>query len=349
MAEKTEDPTPKKRREAREEGNVAKSNEFAGAMVMTGVFGALVVWMPSLFRGLADLMRQSIRVSTRIASGESVQMTPLIEAMGLEMLRLLSVPLAVAFVAAAFFSYVQIGALFSPKVLLPKLERIDPGGGLKRLFEPAKLVELAKNVGKLGVQGAIAYMVLRGELDDIVRLGRLELFPALQLLAGMVFKLVAALGGGLLFFGVLDLVWQRHRHEKKLKMSKKEIEREYKESEGDPQQKSKRKQMHREMLEDPGVGNVGNADAVVVNPTHVAVALRYDRDQEDAPRVLARGRGEVAKNIKRKARKHGIPVIRNVQLARALVDLDVDTTIPGEFFEPVAELLTYVYSLREEE
>jgi flagellar biosynthetic protein FlhB len=180
-------------------------------------------------------------------------------------------------------------------------------------------------------------------------LSRLELLPGIQLMAQMVFKLVAALGAGLLFFGVLDLVWQRHRHEKKLMMSKKEVEREYKESEGDPQQKAKRKQMHQDMLDDPGIGNVKDADAVVVNPTHVAVALRYDRDRENAPRVLATGRGETAKNIKREARRHRIPVIRNVQLARALVDLDVDTTIPGEFFEPVAELLTYVYSLRKED
>lgn len=349
MAEKTEKPTPKKRRKAREDGNVAKSQEFTGAMVLVCVFGALVAWTPTIFAGLADLMRQSIRMSNRVASGESVQITPALEAMVIEALRLISVPLAVAFLAAAFFSYVQIGALFSPKVLLPKLERIDPAAGFKRLFELAKLVELAKNVGKLSVQGAIAYMVLRGQLDDIPRLSRLELFGALQLVAGMVFELVAYLGGGILFFGIIDLVWKRYRHEEKLKMSKKEVEREYKDSEGDPQQKAKRKQMHQEMINDPGVGSVKDADAVVVNPTHVAVALRYDRDQENAPRVLARGRGEVARNIKREARRHRVPVIRNIQLARALVELDVDTTIPDEFFEPVAELLTYVYSLREED
>lgn len=349
MAEKTEEATPKKRKKAREDGNVAKSAEFTGAMVTTCVFGALVVWAPTLFAGLADLMRQSIRMTYRVSEGERPQITPILESMGLEALYLLSVPLAVAFVAAVFFNYVQVGALVAPKAVLPKLERIDPAAGMKRLFEPAKLVELSKNVAKLAVQGAIAYLVLRGQIDDIARLSRLELMPALQLLSGMVFTLCAALGGGLLLFGVIDLIWQRHRHEKKLKMSKQEVEREYKDSEGDPQQKAKRKQFHQELIQDPGVGNVSDADAVVVNPTHVAVAIRYDRQQEDAPRVLAAGRGETARNIKREARKHRIPVVRNVQLARALVDLDIETTIPGEFFEPVAEVLNYVYSLRTEE
>ena len=349
MAEKTEKPTPKRRRKAREEGNVAKSPEFTGAMVMACVAGALVVWIPHLVAGLLDLMRQSIQVAGRVSQGESVRVTSVLGAMSTEAVLLLAPLFGVAFVAAVFFNYVQIGALFAPKALLPKLERLNPGNGLKQLFEPAKLVELSKNVGKLAVQGGIAYGVLYGELDDITRLSRLELGPALGVIGWMVLKLAAGLGGGLLLFGGIDLVWKRYRHEKKLMMSKKEVEREHKESEGDPQIKSKRRQMHQEMLRDPGIDNVKDADTVVVNPTHVAVALRYDRDKESAPRVLAAGRGAIAHNIRREARRHGIPVVRNIQLARALVDVSVDSTIPEDFFEPVAEVLTHVYSLREED
>ncbi|MFW6058315.1 MAG: EscU/YscU/HrcU family type III secretion system export apparatus switch protein, partial [Persicimonas sp.] len=182
----------------------------------------------------------------------------------------------------------------------------------------------------------------------LIELPRLELWNAMAALGDVAFTLCVWLGAVLIAFGVIDLIWQRHQHEKGLMMSKDEIKREHKESEGDPQQKGKRKQLHKELLRDTGIKNVKNADAVVVNPTHVAVALRYDDEQMSAPEVVATGRGELAQEIKRIARRYGVAIVRNVELARALVDVDVDQQIPAEFYEPVAEVLSFVYQMRAE-
>jgi flagellar biosynthetic protein FlhB len=346
MSEKSEEATSKQRRKAREEGNVAKSAEFTGGMVMLFAGAALAFWMTEIVGRSAGLIVQSIGlVSARDPT--SADIGPFMMAALVEMSWMLAPVLAVGFVAAAFFEYVQIGALFTIDPLIPKGERLDPVAGLKRMFEPKKLVDLAKNVGKLTVSGTVGYLVIGDKLGVLVQLPRMGIWKAMEMLGAIAFDLCAYLGGALVAFGVIDLIWQRHKHEKSLMMSKDQVKREYKESEGDPQIKSKRKQMHKELLRDAGIKNVKNADAVVINPTHVAVALRYD-DQMGAPEVVSSGRGEVAQKIKKLARRHGVPTIRNVALARALVDLEVDEQIPAAFYEPVAEILSYVYKLRDE-
>ena len=347
MSEKSEKPTAKRRRKARDEGNVAKSAEFTGAMVMLFAGAALAFWMTEVVARSAGLIQESIGLISR-RDPTTADIGPFMMAALVEMSWMLAPVLAVGFVAAAFFNYVQIGALFTMDPLIPKLERLDAAAGLKRMFEPKKLVDLAKNVGKLSVSGVLGYFVIGDKLGALVQLPRLSLWKSMEVLGEVAFDLCAYLGGALVVFGVIDLIWQRHKHEKGLMMSKDEVKREHKESQGDPQLKGKRKQFHRELLADTGVGNVKDADAVVINPTHVAVALRYDGEAMGAPQVVSAGRGELARKIKKMARRHGIPTVRNVPLARALVDLDVDQEIPAEFYEPVAELLNYVYKLRQE-
>ncbi|MFP4597413.1 MAG: flagellar biosynthesis protein FlhB [Persicimonas sp.] len=347
MSEKSEKPTPKRRRKAREEGNVAKSAEFTGGMVMLFAGATLVGWMGAIVGRSASLIRQSLElVSGRNPTNADIGPF-MLAALG-ELAWMIGPVLAVAFVAAAFFNYVQIGALFTIDPLIPKGERLNPAAGLKRMVEPKKLVDLAKNVGKLTVSGSVGYFVIKDKLTMLIELPRLELWNAMAALGDVAFTLCVWLGAVLIAFGVIDLIWQRHQHEKGLMMSKDEIKREHKESEGDPQQKGKRKQLHKELLRDTGIKNVKNADAVVVNPTHVAVALRYDDEQMSAPEVVATGRGELAQEIKRIARRYGVAIVRNVELARALVDVDVDQQIPAEFYEPVAEVLSFVYQMRAE-
>lgn len=347
MSEKTEKPTQKRRDKARKEGNVAKSAEFTGAMVMLFAWAGLSGWMTVIVGRSANLIRNSIDLISK------PQPTPtdigpfLLAGLG-EMGLMLAPPLALAFVAAAFFNYVQIGALFTLEPLMPQGKRMDPVAGFKRMFEPKKAVDLAKNIAKLTVAGVLGYLVVRDRLGLLVEMPRLTLWKCLIALSDVIFDLCMYLGGALVIFGIADLFWQRYQHEKNLMMGKDEVKREYKEAQGDAQVKGQRKQMHRELLNASGVKQVKKADAVVVNPTHVAVALRYDESSGGAPKVLAAGRGEVAKQIKRQARRWGVPIVRNVQLARALVDTEIDQEIPPEFYEPVAELLTYVYQLRRE-
>jgi flagellar biosynthesis protein FlhB len=348
MSEKTEDATPKKRRKAREEGNVAKSAEFTGAMVMLTAGATLAMWMGVVIDRSSSLILQSIElVSHRQPTDADIG--PFMLAALSELAWMLGPVLLVGFVAAAFFNYVQIGALFSMDPLLPKIERLNMASGLKQMVEPKKLFDLTKNVSKLTISGVVGYFVIRDKLGALLQLPRFELWDGLAVLGDIAFELCAYLGGTLIVFGVVDLIWQRHQHEKSLKMAKHEVKREHKESEGDPQIKSKRKQFHRELLQGTGVNNVKDADAVVVNPSHVAVALRYDDAEMGAPKVLSAGRGELAREIKKRARRYSIPIVRNVELARALVDLEVDQQIPEAFYEPVAEVLNFVYKLKAEQ
>lgn len=347
MSEKTEKPTQKKRDKARKEGNVAKSAEFTGAMVMLFAWAGLSSWMSVIVGRSANLIRNSIALISK-SQPTPTDIGPFLLAALAEMGLMIAPPLALAFVAAAFFNYVQIGALFTLEPLMPQGKRMDPVAGFKRMFEPKKAVDLAKNIAKLSVAGVLGYLVVRDRLGLLVEMPRLTLWKCLIALSDVIFDLCMYLGGALVIFGVADLFWQRYQHEKNLMMGKDEVKREYKEAQGDAQVKGQRKQLHRELLNSSGIKHVKKADAVVVNPTHVAVALRYDESSGGAPKVLAAGRGEVAKQIKRQARRWGVPIVRNVQLARALVNTEIDQEIPPEFYEPVAELLTYVYQLRRE-
>lgn len=346
MSQKTEKPTPRRRRQARQKGDVARSQEFSGAAITACVGVALAAWLPTLVHQLIRWTRANTDLATSISRGAHVDLNLSLYHAGLTTLTLLSIPMAVSITAALFFNFLQVGVLFAPNSLLPRLDRVDPGAGLKRLFEPAKLVDAAKNILKLCSLASLASLIIWADVDALSRLARLDISSSLDLSISLASKLALSLGAGLLIFGGIDLIWQRHRHDKKLMMARHEVEREYRESEGDPQIKAQRKQLHRDMLNDPGVDRVRDADVVVVNPTHVAVAIRYDAAVADAPRILSSGRGDIASAIRREARHHDIPLLRHVPLARALVDLGPDAQIPAEFFEPVAEILTHVYSLR---
>ena len=347
MSEKTEEATPKKLRKAREDGNVAKSAEFTGLMVLLAALAATVITIETIASRLIALYLEAIRLGQRPdldASHIGPFLYGALESMGL----MLAPILAAAFVAAAFFSYVQIGALFTIKPLIPDASKLNPAGGLKNMFNKKKAVELVKNVLKLSLMAAIGYGVFVDQIVHLLRAPRLDLFSAASLLEGGALALSMYLIGGLIAFGVFDLLWQRHTHKKDLMMSKDEVKREYKESEGDPMVKAQREALHRQMMNEAGMRKVKEADVVVVNPTHVAVALRYRQEEARAPQVVARGKGKVAAQIKALARRHRVPVVRDITLARSLVELELDEDIPPEFYEPVAEILRFAWSLRDE-
>ena len=254
--------------------------------------------------------------------------------------------LAIAFAAAAFFSYIQIGALFTLKPLTPDAKKLNPVQGAKNLVNKDKVVQLIKNLLKIATMTAIGYSVLRDELPQLITTPRADLASGIQLLSMSAFRLASTCLGALVFFGVADFFWQRHQHGQKLKMSKDEVKREYKESEGDPMLKGQRQQLHQELINEPAMARVQDADAVVVNPTHIAVAILYDEDKMQAPTILAMGKGEIALKIRKLARRHRVPIVKNVPLARALIELEINREIPEEFYDPVAAILQFVYDLK---
>ncbi len=346
MSEKTEKATPKKRRQARKKGQVAKSAEFTGVAVMLGAIAVLVAMGMLIVERMVGFTLQSIEVATRPeldASAVGPFIYESLYAIGWMMGPLVGV----TFVVAAFITYVQVGPILTVKPLIPDANRLNMVNGLKKMFSVDKLVDLTKNVAKLSAMGAVGFLVLRRVMPSMALTPRGNLMDATMALGKAALQLSLFLVAGLVLFGIIDLVWQRYQHEKKLRMSKHEVKREFKESEGDPLIKGKRKQQHRELTQGAGLKQVEDADAVVVNPSHVAVALRYRESEMRAPTIVACGKGVTARKIKKLARRYGIPIVRNVDLARALVDVGLDSQIPEEFYEPVAEVLKYVYELNE--
>lgn len=345
--EKTEQPTAKRLRKARQDGNVAKSAEFTGVAVMITSLVAAMLWVPNAVERWMGFVRQAVTYLETPRPDLSSIPAFMQEAGTLVLYSIMPI-LGAAFVVAAFIAYIQIGPVFAMKTIIPDGSKLNPAGGFKNMFSKAKAVDLAKNVSKLVLMGAIGTTVYLDQVPSLIRTPALSLSSAMVAFGVAAFDVAQYLLGGLVAFAVIDILWQRHKHNKDLMMSKQEVKEEYKESEGDPQIKAKRKQMHKELLREASISNVKNADAVVVNPTHVAAAIRYDAELAEAPRVMAKGRGETAQRIRKLARRYDIPIVRDVALARALVDVDLEDEIPEDLYEAVAEVLQFVYSLREE-
>ena len=346
MTEKTEKATPKRKREARKKGQVAKSAEFTGVAVMLSAIAVMVVMGLAVIERLVSFCLQAIEVATR-PELEPSAVGPFVYEALMTIAWMMGPLVGVTFVIAAFVTYVQVGPILTIKPIVPDASKLDMAKGLKQIFSVSKLVDLAKNVTKLTAMGVVGYLVLRQVMPAMSLTPRGNLLDACLALAEAALRLSLYLVCGLVLFGIIDLVWQRYQHEKKLRMAKHEVKREFKESQGDPQIKGKRKQVHRELTQGSGLKNVADADAVVVNPTHVAVALRYREEEMRAPTIISCGRGVTARKIKKLARRHGIPLVQNVELAHALVDVGLESQIPEEFYEPVAEVLQYVYNLQE--
>jgi len=347
VSEKTEDATPKRIRKARKDGDVAKSAEFTGTMVMITAFAVSTLTLSTIASSLMMLMAHAIELATDPTLTEDQAAPFLLEAFT-EVSGVMAPLLASVFVVAALVTYLQIGAIFTIKPLTPDANKLNPTQGAKNLVNKDKLVDLVKNVAKLTLMIGVGGQLLWDVVPQLVRIPRAGLAQGIDALSAGFWRIAGTLIAGLVVFAVFDLVWQRHKHAKKLKMSKDEVKREYKESEGDPMIKGKRKQLHQEMLRDASIVRTKKADAVVVNPTHIAVALKYDADTMDAPTILTSGRGERAQQIKALARKHNVPIVRQVPLARELIELDVDREIPADFYDAVAEILRFVYALRAE-
>lgn len=344
--EKTEQPTAKKLRDAREKGQVAKSAEFTGAAVMITSLAAAMLWVPIAFDRWAGFVRQAMRY-VEARSPDISSIPAFMEEGGMVAFYSILPIVSAAFVVAAFVAYVQIGPVLAIKAVIPDGSKINPAGGFKNMFSKAKAVELAKNVGKLSLMGVIGVVVYLDQIAALMATPALTMEAAMHVFGAAAFDVARYLLAGLVFFAIIDLIWQRHKHTKDLMMSKHEVKEEYKQAEGDPQMKAKRKRMHKEMLNEASMGSVKNADAVVVNPTHLAAAIHYDTAQAQAPRVVVKGKGERADRMRRLARRYDVPIVRDVGLARALVDVDLGAEIPEDLYDAVAEVLNFVYSLRE--
>lgn len=337
--EKTEAPTPKRLEEARRRGEVPRSRELSASLTLVAGVGAVAA------AGSAAAARMLLygRDVFATASADSTSSTQAI-AMGVRVMAEASAPpLATATAVALLWGGLQTRGLVTLAPLTPDLGRLAPSW--KRLVQGASPFEIGKSLLTLALLGAIAYLEGREVLHWLP--GLVGAMPArvVAVASERSVSLAFRLAGATLLVGFADFLWQRHRHLASLRMSRDEIKREYKESEGDPHHKAERERLHRELVERRALEEVRKADFVVVNPDHLAVAVRYERDGERAPVVLARGERLHAERIKQIAREAGVPIFRDVGLARALWEVPEGEEIPDALFEAVAEILRVVYGM----
>lgn len=344
--EKTEKATPKKRQESRKKGQVAKSNDINTAITLLVVFlflGSIAGFLRDEIIGffiefytydlLMDINEQNVhQMFVKVTMKAVVIVAPV---------------LAVALVAGIFSNFIQVGALFSTDAIKFKLERIDPIKGFKRIFSLRAIVELLKSLLKITLVGMVTFTILFINKEQVMQLSEQSVGNALIIIAKLTFQMGLATSILLIFLAILDYAYQKYDFEKNIRMSKQDIKDEYKKVEGDPLIKSKIKERQRQMAMQRMMQEVPNADVIITNPTHYAIALKYDDEQMDAPIIVAKGVDYLAMKIKEVAKKHQIVTVENKPLARALYSkAEIGDVIPEEFYKSIAEIIAYVYRLR---
>lgn len=347
--EKTEDATPERLRKLRNEGNVAKSQDVNSSVSFLVVFIVLGVTFPFISREMIGLVKLSVRLMMELQSPHPQLLSTAVAGLVAEalwvMMKVCAPVLATAVVLGVALNLAQVGFLFSTKPITPDLNKVNPINGFKGLFNMKKVVELIKTIIKFVVIGWLSYNALKKAIRDVVLIVRSDLFVGVKIVGTIIWDFVSKIGVVFILIAALDAFYQRRRYLKDNKMTKYDVKQEYKQSEGDPQHKQERRKLHQEILSGGGGGAVKGADVVVRNPDHIAVALKYDRDDGSAPTVVAKGQRLWAEKILAAAEQYGVPVVRNVPLAQALNKLDVGDEIPEALYQAVAEVLTFVYNL----
>lgn len=344
--EKTEQPTPKRLREARKKGDVAKSRDLSMVFVMIVVFTTIAIMAGYISNQIQFLMEKCFT----LARGGSVSPSDLLMIGRLAFVTLVKVlgPVLIAgVVSAVAIGMVQVGGVMTAEPLKPKMEKLNPVEGFKNMFKVVTFIELAKNLVKLSLVIYLAYQTISAYMDQILLSSKVNIIESVSMTGAIVYSFFVKVAAVFFAIALFDMAIQRWNYLKKHRMSKEEVKREYKQDEGDPIIKGERRRIHREMVFGDVRQNVKNADAVVSNPVHVAVAIQYKRAEMAAPEVVAKGQRQYAEMILKIAREEGVPVIRNIPLAWSLLQIEEGEAIPEDLYEPVAEMLSLVYEMKE--
>jgi type III secretion protein U len=344
VSDKTEPPTPKKLREAREKGQVAKSRDLVQALLFIVIFAVLMINIQDTTKTLGRLM---------VLPGDLYTLPFLVA------LRELGTAAINAFFAVAApilgaviitgiaGNMVQTGVLLAFKAMKPDLNKLNPGAQLKNMFSTKNLLEFVKNIVKVVVLGVILYLVIMADLRDLLLSATCGLNCALAIGGKMLTQVIMYAAVVFMIVAGADYFLQYTQHMNSLKMSKDEVKREYKEMEGDPLIKGKRKQFHHELMMESTRDRVRQSSVLVTNPTEIAIAILYDAERTPLPIVTAKGEGLLAQRMRAVAEEEGIPIMENVPLARSLLEeAPVDQFIPSSLIEPVAEVLRWLQGLQ---
>ncbi len=343
------DPTPKRRREFRNKGRVALSRDVAGAVQLCAIIVAFLLIGDAFIGGIAATLVWVIEHAGD-GGGLALDFGEVLAAHVQALIGPTLVLSAILIVATLIAYFAQTGLLFSGAALMPKLERLDPFKRLKELFSPKNFfVKSGLTLAKLGLAGFAIVLVLATQLPAITALGLSTLDGAHTTLGAVLESLLLTTVALLALVAAVDYLWQRHKLMAEMKMTREELKKETEEEEGKPEIKQRRRQRHRELSLNRIVQEVPRADVILTNPTHVAVALRYDAQRHRAPVVVAKGAEDLAALIRKIARDNGVPIIEQRSLARALYNtVKVGRPIPQSFFQAVAQVLARVYRARAE-
>lgn len=350
--EKTEQPTAKKLQDARKEGQVAKSKEIANAFGILSLFLILQFYvglMGTSFLQSFNAVYNQIPDVVKMYNGElsvaAIQL--IIRSMMLRLLLIIAPILLIALAVAMICDIVQVKWKPTTKPLKPKFNKLSPLKGFKRFLSPNSLVELIKAILKIIVIGYVVYSYLRGRAGQLFLLYDISVEQAIGLIREVVVDLGIRIAAVYMIIAFLDYFYQKWKFNEDMKMTKQEVKDEYKNQEGDPQVKGKQKQRMREASMRRMMQQLPEADVVITNPTHYAVAIKYDPDKYDAPYVLAKGEDYLAQKIKEVAKENDIEIVENKPLARMLyANVDIGGLIPPELYQAVAEVLAFVYHLK---
>jgi flagellar biosynthesis protein FlhB len=345
--EKTEKATPKKEEDARKKGQIARGNELPAALGFLGALLAFNMVSGDLIKTLGDyLQTTSLRVLT-LRELTPVDVNVLfIE--GVKILAMVSLPIvAVSLAAGLAGNFVQGGFSLSAEGLTPNANKFNPAKNIKKIFQLDSVVNLVKSILKLALLGGVSYGILAPVFQDAPTLINAPLGTIATKLGETIYSLAFRTSLVLLALALADYGYAYYKHAKSLRMSKQEIIDEYKESEGDPMIKGQRRRAARALLQNRSIADVPSASVIITNPTHLAIALRYDRDKDAAPVVVAKGADNMAAKIREIAKENNIPLIENKPLARSLFKIvEPNQIIPAEFFGAVAEILAFVFQTR---
>lgn len=343
--ERTEQATPRRREKAREDGMVARSADLNSALVLVLGCVSLVFLGPYMARQSAELLRSTLGNAPTIALQDPTFYT----FFGDNLIKFFAITgpfMGVLLVIGVSANVAQVGFHISPKAIAPKFDKLDLAKGFARLVSLRSLVALVRDTLKLLAVGFVAYKVIASEIPQFFLLSDMSAGQLAVTLGKLSLGIALKIGGAILVIAALDFAYQKFDFEKSIRMSRQELKDEFKDTEGSPSVKARVRQIQREMARKRMMAAVPTADVVITNPIHLAVAIKYDADKASAPFVVAKGERLIAQKIKEIAKEHGIPVIEDVHLARALFKMcDIGQIIPDSLFRAVAEILAYVYKL----
>lgn len=340
--EKTEKPTGKRRRDAREKGNVFQSQDVITVVMLFGTFWVMRRLLPTIYSQLQNFM---IHILERMSARAPLGASPQLGVYCAELLLTCSLPLLLlSILLAVIASGAQTRFIMAFHSLRPDLGKLNPLNGLRKMFALRNFLELFKNLLKITILLFLLWQLLRGDLLKMSRMMSMQPAPSAAFMLSMIYDLVEKVCMAFVVVAFFDFLYQRWEYEKNLKMTKEEVKEEFKQTEGNPQIKGRIRNVQKQMVMSRMMQKVPQADVIIRNPTHFAVALRYDPKKDNAPAVIAKGQDEIALRIVRIGEENGVFIVEDKPLARALyAACELDQEIPGEFYGAVAEILVYLY------